>query len=235
MTRPTLSVLMPAYNEAPTIEQCIALIEAVDVDLEIVVVDDGSTDGTRAILNRLAGERDGERFRVVEHAENQGKGMALRTGIPLCRGEITIIQDADLEYSPSDYPALIAPILAGQTEVVYGSRRLRRENDYGFDRYLAGSLLLTHTANLLYGCGITDEPTCYKVFRTELLQSIPLRCTGFEFCPEVTAEVARRGHHIVEVPIRYHKRTVEEGKKIAWQDAAIGLWTLVRCRLGRAR
>ncbi len=231
MKRPALSVLIAAYNEEETIVECIERVERVAIEMEIIIVNDGSTDGTRAALDTLALTRDPERFRVLHSPRNEGKGAALRRGIPLCRGEMTIVQDADLEYDPQDYPALTAPIEAGASSVVYGSRRLHPERSYPLDRHLLGSYLLTTVANLLYGAGITDEPTCYKVFRTELLQSLPLCCRRFEFCPEVTALLALRGYAIEEVPIRYSKRSVAQGKKIRWTDWVMALVTLLRLRL----
>ncbi len=219
---------MPVYNERATVAEILRRVRAVPLPLEVVVVDDGSTDGTREILAGLAAEDPA--VRVIFHERNQGKGAAIRTAIRHARGEICIVQDADLEYDPGDYPTLIAPIREGRTQVVYGSRPLHPENHYPLDRFRLGSLALTLAANFLYFCWITDEPTCYKVFQTGLLQSIPLRCTGFEFCPEITAKVRKRGCRIVEVPIRYHKRSVAEGKKIRFRDACIGLWTLIKYR-----
>ena len=223
-----LSVLMPVYNERATVAKIVQRVRAIPLSMEIIVVDDGSTDGTREILSSLAASDPS--VRVIFHERNQGKGAAVRTAIQHAQGEICIVQDADLEYDPADYPALIAPIREGRTQVVYGSRPLHPENHYPLDFFRLGSLMLTLAANLLYFCWITDEPTGYKVFRTDLLKSIPLRCTGFEFCPEVTAKVRKRGHRIVEVPIRYHKRSVAEGKKIRFRDACIGLWTLIKYR-----
>lgn len=229
--RPLLSVLMPVFNEARTVERCIRRVEAVDLDLELIVVDDGSTDGTREILAKLAAERDPRKFRVVLNPENRGKGFALRTAIPLARGEISIIQDADLEYDPAEYAKVIEPIVSGRTEVSYGSRKAgRKAAGERTDLFLVGAVVLTELSNLLYGCRLTDEATCYKAFKTELLQSLPLRCTGFEFCPEVTAKVRKRQHEIVEVDIGYAQRTVAEGKKINWKDGVIGIWTLLKYR-----
>jgi glycosyltransferase involved in cell wall biosynthesis len=227
---PLLSVLVPVYNEAATVEEMLRRVRAVPIAKEIVVVDDGSTDGTREILERVAA--GAPEVVVVHQDRNRGKGAALRRAIGMARGRICIVQDADLEYDPRDYAALVQPILDGRTRVVYGSRVLHRENHYPFDRFYLGSWVLTRLANLLYRAGLTDEPTCYKVFDRELLQSIPLRCEGFEFCPEVTARVRRRGERIVEVPIRYRKRSVAEGKKIRWKDGVVGIWTLLRHRFG---
>jgi len=225
---PLLSVLMPVFNEKDTIREILERVKASPVDKEIILVDDGSTDGTREILEDLA--REDPSLKVVYRDRNRGKGAAIRKAIEHARGEICIIQDADLEYDPGDYPALIKPILEGKTNVVYGSRPLCRENHYPLDLFRVGSFLLTWLANILYFCHITDEPTCYKVFRTDLLKSLPLRCEGFEFCPEVTAKVRKRGERILEVPIRYHKRSVAEGKKIRWTDAVTGAWTLIKYR-----
>ena len=146
-------------------------------------------------------------------------------------GRISIIQDADLEYDPHDYHALIEPIVQGRTKVVYGSRPKHPDNEYPLDLFRVGSFVLTVLASMLYRCRLTDEPTCYKVFDTKLLQSIPLDCRGFEFCPEVTAKVRKLGEKIVEVPIRYDKRSVDEGKKINWKDGARGIWTLLKYRV----
>ena len=228
MTHSLLSVLMPVYNERATIAEILRRVRAVPLDLEIVAVDDGSTDGTREILTELAA--GDPTLKLVLHEKNAGKGAAMRTAIAHASGTICIVQDADLEYDPQDYPALIQPILEGQTKVVYGSRPLCRENHYPFDLFRMGSLVLTLAANVLFLCRLTDEPTCYKVFETGLLKSLPLRCQGFEFCPEVTAKVRKRGERILEVPIRYHKRAVSEGKKIRAKDALIGLWTLIKYR-----
>lgn len=229
--RPLLSVLIPVFNEARTIERCLERVEAVDLDKEIIVVDDGSTDGTRELLQQLAARRDPRVFKVVLNPENRGKGFALRTAIPLARGKVSIIQDADLEYDPAEFSKVIAPILEGTTQVVYGSRKAgRKAAGERVDLFLVGAVVLTELANLLYRCKLTDEATCYKAFQTELLQSLPLRCTGFEFCPEVTAKVRKRRQEIVEVDIGYAQRTVAEGKKINWKDGVIGIWTLLKYR-----
>jgi glycosyltransferase involved in cell wall biosynthesis len=228
---PVLSVLMAVYNERDTVAEILRRVSAVPIAMEIIIVDDGSTDGTREVLTALA--EDNPKIRLILAESNAGKGAALRRAIPLARGRISIIQDADLEYNPNDYPALIEPILSGETRVVYGSRVLHPERNYPLDRFRIGSFALTMTANVLYFARLTDEPTCYKVFETDLLQSIPLTCMGFEFCPEVTAKVLRRGERIVEVPIRYDKRSVEAGKKVNWKDGVIGLWTLLKYRFSR--
>jgi len=223
-----LSVLVPAYNEVATVEEMLRRVRRVPIDKEIIVVDDGSTDGTREILERIAAADP--TLTVVLADRNRGKGAALRRAIELARGRISIVQDADLEYDPEDYAALVRPILDGRARVVYGSRVRNPDNHYPLDRFYFGSWVLTRLTNLLYACRLTDEPTCYKVFDTKLLQSIRLRCTGFEFCPEVTAKVRKRGERITEVPIRYYKRTVAEGKKINWKDGVVGIWTLLKYR-----
>jgi dolichol-phosphate mannosyltransferase len=200
---------------------------AVPVDKEVVVVDDGSRDGTCDVLAALAKTLP---IRVVFHPENRGKGAAIRTALAEARGEIVIIQDADLEYDPGEYPKLIAPIVAGETNVVYGSRYLSKDNPLPLTHFKVAVLGLNWLANALYGTNLTDEATCYKVFRTSLLKAIPLRCERFEFCPEVTAKVAKRGERIVELPISYHFRTRGEGKKIGWKDGIEAFATLLRYR-----
>ena len=197
------------------------------MDKEVIVVDDGSTDGTREVLRELAGRLP---ILAVYHPVNRGKGAAIRTALAQARGEIVIIQDADLEYDPEEYPRLIAPIQRGETNVVYGSRYLASGNTLPFSHYKLGVLALNLVANLLYGLRLTDEATCYKVFRTDLLKSLPLRCERFEFCPEVTARVARRRERILELPIAYHFRTRAQGKKIGWRDAFEAFFTLLRYR-----
>jgi len=229
----TLSVLMPAYNERATIEPIIRAVLAEDVVSELIIVDDGSTDGTREFLEGAASMDP--RIQVHFHASNQGKGAAIRTALVRATSPVSIIQDADLEYSPADFPKVIQPILEGQARVVYGSRVLMQTNEYPIDTFRVGSFVVTIAANLLYGCRLTDEPTCYKAFDTAFLQSLPLRSTGFELCPELTAWSCRRGATIVEIPIQYDKRSVAEGKKIRWTDGVIALWTLLRLRFVRDR
>ena len=218
---------MPVYNERATLEALLLRVLAVPVDKEVVVVDDGSRDGTREVLAELATRLP---IRALLHERNRGKGAAIRTALAEARGEIVIIQDADLEYDPEDYPRLIAPIVRGETNVVYGSRYLSHENPLPLTHFKVAVLLLNAMANLLYGTRLSDEATCYKVFRASLLKSLPLRCVRFEFCPEVTARVAKRGERILELPIRYHYRTREQGKKIGWRDGFEAIWTLLRYR-----
>lgn len=190
------------------------------------MVDDGSTDRTAEIAR--AASHPG--LRVLRHSKNRGKGAAIRTGLEAASGEIVLIQDADLEYDPSDYEKLLAPIRAGQAQVVYGSRILRPDNGRSYGRYYWGGRLLSWWTNLLFGSSITDEPAGYKVFQADLLRSLNLTCEGFEFCPEVTAKILRRNIPIVEVPIRYRPRSMEEGKKIRWPDGLKALWTLWKLR-----
>jgi dolichol-phosphate mannosyltransferase len=223
-----LSVLVPVYNERSTVEPLLRRVLAVPLDKEVIVVDDGSTDGTREVLRELA---EGLPIRVLFHPANRGKGTAVRTALVEARGEIVIVQDADLEYDPEDYPKLVGPIQRGEANVVYGSRYLNPRNELPFTHYKLGVLALNLVANLLYGLRLTDEATCYKAFRTDLLKALPLRCERFEFCPEVTARVARRGEHILEVPIAYHYRTRAQGKKIGWRDAFEAFFTLLRYRV----
>lgn len=228
----TLSIIIPCYNESGTIVELLRRVEAADigaVNKQIIIVDDGSTDGTRALLSAHAASHT-----VVLQPRNAGKGAAIRRGLEEVRGDIVIIQDADLEYNPDNYAALIAPILEGRSRVVYGSRERNANNRLhsGMLFYAGGKFLSTLT-NLLYGSRITDEPTCYKVFDADLLRGIPLTCTHFEFCPEVTAKVLRRGIDIVEVPIDYFPRKKNQGKKINWRDGIAAMWTLLRWRFAR--
>ncbi len=226
-----LSILIPIHNEARTLRRIIAAIVAAPLPLpfELICVDDASTDNTATLLAELAGADP--RIRVVRHEVNRGKGAAIRTAMACARGEIVLVQDADLEYAPEEYPRLLAPILGRETNVVYGSRYVAPGNDLPLTHFKIGVLILNATANLLYGLRLTDEATCYKVFRADLLKSLPLRCERFEFCPEVTARVALRGERIVEVPISYHYRTRAQGKKIGLRDAFEGFFTLLRYRI----
>jgi len=220
-----LSVIMPIYNEKNTLIEILNRIEAVKIEKEIIIVDDGSMDGTRQILKDLKFEN----IKIIFHEKNQGKGAAIRTGLKAAIGDVVIIQDADLEYEPMDYLKLIPLIQSGEAQVVYGSRTLG-SNKRSYHRYYWGGQFVTLVTNILYGLKITDEPTCYKMFKKEVIDRIKLDCTGFEFCPEVTAKVVRLGYTIHEVPISYHPRSFEEGKKIKWRDGLIAIWTLLKCR-----
>jgi len=224
--RMKLSVVIPCYNEKESILEILKRVEAVNLEKEIIIVDDCSTDGTREVLATLPPER----AKVIYRSENKGKGSAIRTGLQQMTGDIVIIQDADLEYDPNDYYELIKPILEGRAEVVYGSRVLGRDMEISYFRYYLGGRFLSWLTNLLYGANITDEPTCYKVFKADVLKGLDLRCKGFEFCPEVTAKLCKRGYKIYEVPISYHPRSLEQGKKIGWRDGIEAIWTLIKYR-----
>lgn len=228
----TLSVVIPAYNEGPTIERILDKVVAVrmNVDMELIVVDDGSKDNTGEVVAAWMARHTGEgyKFKLITK-ENGGKGTAVRRGIAESTGDWVIIQDADLEYDPQDYPALLAPLIAGEAKIVYGSRILGPDKPGSMKFYLGGRAV-TLATNLLYWSNLTDEPTCYKVFDGKLVRGIDLTCTGFEFCPEVTAKVLKRGHRIVEVPIRYYPRSIEEGKKIRAWDGVLALWELLKWR-----
>ncbi len=227
-----LSVIIPVYNEAATIAQVIERVLAVELDTtekEVVVVDDGSTDGSGAVLAALATRRPNS-LKIVYHERNQGKGAAIRTALEHVTGDIVITQDADLEYDPQEYPGLLAPFEDPAVQVVYGSRNLRRNPHSSWSFYWGGRLL-SWIANLLYGSHITDEATGYKLFRTDLLRSLNLQSTGFEFCPEVTSKLLLRGVKIHEVPISYQPRSLDEGKKIDWRDGLQAIWTLLKYRL----
>lgn len=223
----TLSVVIPCYNERHTLLTLLRQVQQVDIAKEIIIVDDGSTDGTRELLAELIDGTPG--VIVLFHNGNRGKGAAVRTGLAQATGQIVIIQDADLEYDPEEYHAVIAPILTGTAQVVYGSRNLRR-NHYSYRAFYWGGRLVTLVANLLYGAKLTDEATCYKAFARPVIQGLELESTGFEFCPEVTAKLLRSGYTIHEVPISYHARPREEGKKIRARDGFLAIWTLLRYR-----
>ena len=221
-----LSVVIPVYNEEATVEDVIEAVRAAPYDKEILVVDDGSTDGTRAILARYA---DDPEVRVFLQPENRGKGAALRRGFEEATGDIVLVQDADLEYTPSDYPVLLAPILDGRADVVYGSRFLAGPGRVLYFRHMLGNRFLTFLSNLLTDLSLTDMETCYKVFRREVIQNIRLESDRFGFEPEVTAKIARmRGVVVYEVPIEYHGRTYEEGKKITWRDGVKAILAIIR-------
>ena len=231
-----LSIIIPAYQEEASIGEVIRRVREIDTeslgfDKQIVVCDDGSADRTADIVEQAAAED--ERIILVRHHENRGKGAAIRTALAAATGDYSLIQDADLEYEVSDYPALLTPLTEG-ADVVYGSRFLANPRPEGMKTAnFVANRILTITANLLFGLSITDEATCFKVFRTDLLRSLELTCTGFEFCPEVTAKIGQRKLHIVEVPIAYRARKIEEGKKVRWTDGFEAMWVLVKHRLER--
>lgn len=218
---------MPVFNERETVEEILRQVKAVGLAHEIIVVDDGSSDGTREILERIADE-DG--VRVFFHEQNRGKGAAVRTGIEQVTGDVMLIQDADLEYDPRDYPKLLQPIEEGRADVVYGSRFLGGPRTAMLFWHAAGNRLLTLITNVLYDSILSDMETCYKCFRIDVIRDIPLKSRRFEFEPEVTAKVLKRGIRIYEVPIAYYGREYEEGKKITGWDAIPALWTLIKYR-----
>ncbi len=224
-----VSVIVPVYNEAAHVDELLQAIHAAPVKKEIIIVDDGSTDGTREKLKALPPIHD---VTIVFHETNCGKGAAIRTALAYARGEYVLIQDSDLEYDPQDYPALLRPLEEGAANVVYGVRPDRPERGL---RFFLGAKLLTHLTNILYGAGIHDEATCYKVFRRSLISQIDLRCQRFEFCPEVTAKLSRIGEKIAEVDISYNPRSAVEGKKIRHSDGWLAIWTLIRYRFGARR
>jgi dolichol-phosphate mannosyltransferase len=224
-----VSVIVPVYNEVTHVEELLQAIKASPVKKEIVIVDDGSGDGTREKLQALA---PAENLTIVFHEKNCGKGAAIRTALRYVRGEYVIIQDSDLEYDPQDYPALLRPLEDGKTNVVYGVRPDRPERGL---RFFLGAKLLTHLANLLYGAGIHDEATCYKVFRRSLLSQVRLECHRFEFCPEITAKLCRMGEKIAEVPVSYKPRSTGQGKKIRQWDGVLAIWALLRYRFQSRR
>lgn len=227
-----LSVLMPVYNEEDTIAQIIADVLAVPLDKEVIVVDDGSTDKTRARLRQLEDAHD-PHLKIVYAPKNAGKGAAIRIALSHATGDVVVIQDADREYDPADFVPMLEQIRAGAA-VVYGTRlspAAQKLNDEGArDKFYLGRRLLPALTNVLFGTHLTDEATCYKMFRRDVLLSIPLRCERFDFCPEVTAKIARRGLKIYEVPIHYHARTTAQGKKIGWRDAFDAVFALLKFR-----
>jgi glycosyltransferase involved in cell wall biosynthesis len=231
-----LSVIVPVYNEAQTIAEVIDRIRAVnigDVEKEIIIANDGSEDGTRRAIEESTWRSD-PRVHVYESPINLGKGAAIRLGLRYATGDIALIQDADLELDPNEYGSLLAPILDGRAEVVYGSRFLGNQNVVSL-RTRAANRFLTFVTNLLYGSRLTDMETGYKAFRREIVTSLRLRAVGFDFEPEVTAKLLRSGHRIFEVPIAYRPRRADEGKKIRPADGADALYTLFKCRFTGAR
>lgn len=230
-----LSVVMPVYNEQATLRDIVAAVLAVPVPKELLLIDDGSKDQSRAILRELAQQHP--EVRVFEHAENRGKGAALRTGFEQARGAVVVVQDADLEYQPADYPRLLAPILRDEADVVYGSRYLVDDADPARARdhfyHYFGNRLLTFVSNLFTGLNLTDMETCYKCFRREVLRDITIKSRRFTVEPEFTAKIARLPVRVHEVPIRYRGRKYSEGKKIGWRDAVAAMWAIVRYHFAR--
>jgi glycosyltransferase involved in cell wall biosynthesis len=224
-----LSIIMPVYNERNTVVEAIRRSRSVEIPLsrEIVVVDDGSDDGTRQILAQLQDST----VRVINHEVNRGKGAAIRTALGHVTGDLVLIQDADLEYDPEDWPKLLAPVLKGKTRVVYGSRFTGERRNMLFWHWV-GNRFLSLVTNALYNTTLSDMETCYKLFDRELIDAIPLRSERFGFEPEVTAKILRTGERIYEVPISYAGREFHEGKKITWKDGFEALYVLVNCRFG---
>lgn len=227
----TVSILMPVYNEVSTIHEIIARVNAVEIPgltKELIIVDDGSTDGTREILQAMPNTGT---QKIYFHAHNMGKGAALRTGLHYTTGDIILIQDADLEYDPAEYPELLKPILSGRADVVYGSRmtgaKVRR--DFHFLHFV-GNKFLTLLTNILYNTILTDMETCYKVFRADVIKSFQIKSNRFNFEPEITAKVLKRKYKLYELPISYYGRDFSEGKKITWRDGFSAVWTLIKYR-----
>lgn len=226
-----LSIIIPVYNEINTVRQILKKIERValhPIKKEIIIVDDGSTDGTREFLYTINNNQQATMYRILYHQKNSGKGKAVKTGLQKVSGDYVIIQDADLEYEPNDYKILLNYALTHNTPVVYGSRFLNKNNKRGKLAFFLGGQLITTVANLLYNTKITDEPTCYKLFKKELILNIPLNAQKFDFCAEITAKIAKKGIKIPEVPIHYYPRTVKQGKKITWKDGISALYTLLK-------
>ena len=222
---PLLSVVMPVFNERTTVEEIIRRVLAVPMRIELVVVDDGSTDGTGPILDelqRLLG------FTLLRQP-NTGKGAALRRGFAAVTGDLVVVQDADLEYSPEEYPQLIELICKGHADVVYGSRFLGRHRVFLFTHYL-GNRIVTLATNIMYNTMLTDMETCYKVMRTDVLRSFALRSNGFGIEPEITAKIFKRGYRVYEIPVTYAGRGYDEGKKITWTAGVVALWVLLKYR-----
>ncbi len=227
-----LTVVVPAYNESTTISTVIERVRAVKIAKEIIIVDDGSTDGTGDLLNRYASDPD---ITVIRHAVNRGKGAALRSGIAAAKGEFVVIQDADLEYDPQEYPKLIQPLVDGVADAVYGSRFAGGESHRVlYFWHSVGNRFLTVLSNMLTDLNLTDMEVCYKVFRRQLIQAIEIEENRFGFEPEVTAKLARRRVRMYEVGITYHGRTYEEGKKIGWRDGLHAVWCILKYNLRRS-
>jgi glycosyltransferase involved in cell wall biosynthesis len=222
---PLLSVVMPVFNERTTAEEIIRRVLAVPLRIELIVVDDGSTDGTGDILERLRGELG---FTLLRQA-NAGKGSALRRGFAAISGDIVVIQDGDLEYSPEEYLDLIDLIRKGHADVVYGSRFLGRHRVFMFTHYV-GNRIVTLATNVLYNTMLTDMETCYKMMRTDVLRSFTLESNGFGIEPEITAKIFKRGFRVYEIPITYAGRGYDEGKKITWVSGLVALWVLIKYR-----
>ena len=226
LVNPLLTVVMPVYNEGATVEEMVGRVLAMPLRIELIAVDDASTDGSREILERLAAQKG---FRVLLQERNRGKGAAVRRGFGEATGEIIVVQDADLEYSPEEYPDLLDLIVKGKADAVFGSRFIGRHRCFLFSHYLA-NLFLNLVTNILYNTTMTDMETCFKAVRADVLKSIPLKSQRFGIEPEITAKLFKRGARVYEVPITYEGRDYHEGKKITWRDGFPALWTLVKYR-----
>lgn len=223
-----LSVVIPCYNERDTITEIVGRVRAVPLNLEIIIVDDGSVDGTREILAGL----EGEGVRVLLHPENRGKGAALSTGFAVADGDVIVVQDADLEYDPAELPELLAPIEKGLADVVYGSRFGGKPQRVHMFWHKMGNHLLTFLTNILFNCTLSDMETCYKMFRREVVEGMAIESKRFDVEPEITAKILKaKKWRVYEMPISYYGRTYEEGKKITWRDGGVAIWTLFRYRL----
>ena len=229
-----LSVVIPVFNEHTTLNKLLERVKKVEYDKEIILVDDGSTDGTREYLQKMA-EKPEEGIRIFFHEKNKGKGAALRTGFREVQGDVVIIQDADLEYDPQEYPNLLAPILDGRADVVYGSRFLGGPHRVLFYWHYLGNKILTLISNMLTNLNLSDMETCYKVFRADVVKNLNLTANRFDIEPEITVKLARKGYRIYETPISYSGRDYSEGKKITWKDALPAVWALIKYRFFQDR
>jgi glycosyltransferase involved in cell wall biosynthesis len=227
LAEPLLSIVMPVYNERATVQEMVERVLAVPgVKKELIAIDDASTDGSRDLLQQMAEQRG---FKLLLHERNQGKGAAVRHGIAEASGDIIVIQDADLEYSPEEYPDLLDLIVKGKADAVFGSRFIGRHRCFLFTHYLA-NLFLNLVTNVLYNTTLTDMETCFKAVRSDILKALPLRSNRFGIEPEITAKLFKRGARVYEVPITYEGRDYAEGKKITWKDGIPALWTLIKYR-----
>jgi len=218
---------LPVFNEQDTLSVILNRLLKLPIDKQIIAVDDASQDGTPDILKEFAAR---DEIEVLTHDNNRGKGTAIRTGLQRAHGEYTVIQDADLEYDPEDIVKMLAAAERHRAEAVFGSRVHNPQSGISYRRYYWGGKFLTFLANLLYGVNISDESTCYKMVKTDLLKSLDLKCRRFEFCPELVAALGKRKIRIFEIPISYHPRKIEAGKKIRWHDGLQAIWTLIKNR-----
>ncbi len=225
--KPKLSIIIPVYNEKYTIRKIVKGVQNVQLEKEIIIVDDGSDDGTRDLIERL----NGENIEKIFHKKNQGKGAALRTAFKHVTGDIVIVQDADLEYNPQEYPSLIEPIVNGRADAVYGSRFLGGPHRVLFFWHYVGNKFLTILSNVLTNLNLTDMETGYKAFKAEILKNIKIKSNRFGFEPEITAKLAKKKYIIYEIPISYSGRDYKEGKKVGWKDGLVALYCIIKYRL----